>query len=45
MGGPDIIEVEVVLVSFGEPSDLAKVAQSSRAKGPMAFMRVGHDPY
>jgi hypothetical protein len=45
MGGPDIIEVEVVSVSFGEPSDLAKVAQSSCAKGPMAFMRVGHDPY
>jgi hypothetical protein len=43
--GPDVIEVEVVSVSSGEPSDLAKVAQSSRAEGPMALTWVGHDPF
>jgi hypothetical protein len=40
-GGPDIIEVEVVSVSYSELSDLAEVAQSSRAKGPTALTRVG----
>jgi hypothetical protein len=44
-GGPNIIEVEVLSVSSGEPSDLAKVAHSSHAEGPMAFMRMGCDPY
>jgi hypothetical protein len=36
-GGPNIIEVEVVLVSSGEPSDLGEVAQSSRTEGPVAL--------
>jgi hypothetical protein len=26
MGGPEVIEVEVVSISSGEPSDLAEVA-------------------
>jgi hypothetical protein len=45
IGGPDVIEVEVVSVSSGEPSDLAKVAQPSHGEGPMALMRVGRDPF
>jgi hypothetical protein len=44
MGGPDVIKVEVVSVSSGEPSDLAEVAQSSQAEGLAALVRVGHDP-
>jgi hypothetical protein len=42
---PDVTEVEVVSVSSGEPSNLAKVAQPSRVVGPMALMWVGRDPY
>jgi hypothetical protein len=45
MGRPNVIEVEVVSVSFGEPYDLAEVAQPSHAEGPVALIRVGHDPY
>jgi hypothetical protein len=41
----DVIEVEMVSVSSGEPTDMAKVAQSSRVKGPAALERVGCDPY
>jgi hypothetical protein len=44
-GGPDFVEVEVVSVLFGEPSDLAEVTQSSHAEGPAALMWVGHDPF
>jgi hypothetical protein len=38
IGRPDVVEVEVVSVSSDEPSDLAKVAEPSRAEGPMALM-------
>ncbi|XP_066353306.1 uncharacterized protein [Miscanthus floridulus] len=38
-------EVEVVSVSSGEPSDVAEVAEPSRAEGPAALVRVGRDPY
>jgi hypothetical protein len=41
MSGPDVVEVEVVLVSSDEPSDLAEVAQPSCAKRPMALIWVG----
>jgi hypothetical protein len=34
MSRPDIVEVEVVSISFDEPSDLAKVAQPSHGEGP-----------
>jgi hypothetical protein len=34
MSGPDIVEVEVVSVLSGEPSDLAEVAQPSHGEGP-----------
>jgi hypothetical protein len=44
MGGPDIIKVEVVLVSSGEPSDLAEVAQPSRAEGPQPSCGWGVTP-
>jgi hypothetical protein len=44
-GGPDVIEVEVVSVLFGEPFDLAEVAQPSYTEGPVTLMWVGHDPY
>jgi hypothetical protein len=44
-GGPDIVEMEVVSVSAGEPSDLAEVAQPSHAEGSMALMRVGCNPF
>jgi hypothetical protein len=42
---PDVTEVEVVSVSSGEPSDMAKVAQPSCVEGPMTLMRVGRNPY
>jgi hypothetical protein len=42
---PNVTEVEVVSVSSGEPSDMAEVAQPSRAEGPTALMWVGRDPY
>jgi hypothetical protein len=45
MGGPNVIEVEVVSVSSDEPSDLAEVAEPSRVKEPAALIWVGHDPY
>jgi hypothetical protein len=45
MGGPNTIEAEVVLISFGKPFDMAEVAQPSRAKGSIALARVGHDPF
>jgi hypothetical protein len=38
-------KLEVVSVLSSEPSDLAKVAQPSRAEGPIALMRVGCDPF
>jgi hypothetical protein len=38
---PDVTEIEVVSVSSGEPSDLAKVAQPSHIEGPTALMQVG----
>jgi hypothetical protein len=41
MGGPDVIEVEVVSVLSGEPFDLAEVAQPSYVEGPTTLMRVG----
>jgi hypothetical protein len=44
-GEPDIVEVEVVSVSFGEPFDLAEVAQPSHAEGTAALMWVGCDPF
>jgi hypothetical protein len=44
-GGPDVIEVEVVSVLFGDPFDLAEVAQPSYTEGPVTLMWVGHDPY
>jgi hypothetical protein len=37
--------MEVVSVSSNEPSDMAKVAQSSYVEGPMALVWVGCDPY
>jgi hypothetical protein len=42
---PNVIGVEVVSVSSGEPSNLAEVAQPSRVEGSMALMQVGRDPY
>lgn len=35
----------MVSVSSGEPSDVAEVAEPSRAEGPAALVRVGRDPY
>lgn len=44
-GGSHDTEVEVVLVSFDEPSNMAKVAQPSRAEGSTSLVQVGRDPY
>jgi hypothetical protein len=44
MGGPNIIKVEVVSVSSGEPSDLAKVAQPSCAEGSQPSCGWGMTP-
>jgi hypothetical protein len=30
--GPDVVEVEMVSISFGEPSNLAEVTQPSRTR-------------
>jgi hypothetical protein len=43
--GPGAVEGEVVSISFGEPSDMAEVAQSSGARGSAALMRMEHDPF
>jgi hypothetical protein len=45
MGGPDAVEVEVVSISSGEPSDMAEVAQPSYAGGSATLVRMGHDPF
>jgi hypothetical protein len=44
-GSPDTVEAEVVSISSGEPSDLAKVAQPSRVRGSVALAWVEHDPF
>jgi formylglycine-generating enzyme required for sulfatase activity len=43
--GPDVVEVEVVSISFGEPSNLVEVARPSRNEGPATLIWVGRDPF
>jgi hypothetical protein len=45
MGGLDVIKVEAVSVSSGEPSDLDRVTQLSCTEGPTTLMWVGDDPF
>jgi hypothetical protein len=43
--GPGTIEGEVVSISSDKPSDMAEVAQSSGARGSVALVLTGHDPF